>query len=65
MNKVLIKCDEFVAKKKGSRSHWHPILGWYSEPLERRLIPSQHCFLMKQFFFSFSIFQIRIIESIH
>lgn len=36
MNRLLTRCDEFVAKKKSSRSHWHPIFGWYSETLERR-----------------------------
>uniref|UniRef100_A0A0R3S056 Ubiquitin-protein ligase E3B n=1 Tax=Elaeophora elaphi TaxID=1147741 RepID=A0A0R3S056_9BILA len=35
MNKMLTRCDRFSAKKKSSRSHWHPIFGWYSEPLDR------------------------------
>ncbi|KAL4003660.1 HECT-domain (ubiquitin-transferase) family protein [Acanthocheilonema viteae] len=35
MNKMLTRCDRLVAKKKSSRSHWHPIFGWYSEPLDR------------------------------
>lgn len=36
MNKMLTRCNRLVAKKKSSRSHWHPIFGWYSEPLDRR-----------------------------
>lgn len=36
MNKMLRRCDQLVAKRKSSRSHWHPIFGWYSEPLDRR-----------------------------
>ncbi|VDM09003.1 unnamed protein product, partial [Wuchereria bancrofti] len=35
MNRMLKGCDRLVAKKKSSRSHWHPIFGWYSEPLDR------------------------------
>ncbi|KAM3722651.1 Ubiquitin-protein ligase E3B [Dirofilaria immitis] len=35
MNRMLTRCDLLVAKKKSSRSHWHPIFGWYSEPLDR------------------------------
>ncbi|CAG9533224.1 unnamed protein product [Cercopithifilaria johnstoni] len=34
MNKMLTRCDRLVARKS-SRSHWHPIFGWYSEPLDR------------------------------
>ncbi|VDN87654.1 unnamed protein product [Brugia pahangi] len=35
MNRMLTRCDRLVAKKKSNRSHWHPIFGWYSEPLDR------------------------------
>uniref|UniRef100_A0A915Q147 HECT-type E3 ubiquitin transferase n=1 Tax=Setaria digitata TaxID=48799 RepID=A0A915Q147_9BILA len=35
MNKMLRRCDQFLSKKKSSRSHWHPVFGWYSEPLDR------------------------------
>ncbi|KHN84762.1 Ubiquitin-protein ligase E3B [Toxocara canis] len=38
MNKILAKCDEFVVKKQGgSRSHWHPIFGWYCKPLSHSI----------------------------
>uniref|UniRef100_A0A915CEU8 Ubiquitin-protein ligase E3B n=2 Tax=Parascaris univalens TaxID=6257 RepID=A0A915CEU8_PARUN len=34
MNRILLRCDELIVKKRGGRrSHWHPIFGWYCEPL--------------------------------
>uniref|UniRef100_A0A8R1TY48 Ubiquitin-protein ligase E3B n=1 Tax=Onchocerca volvulus TaxID=6282 RepID=A0A8R1TY48_ONCVO len=35
MNEILARCDLIIGKKKSGRSHWHPIFGWYSTPLDR------------------------------
>ncbi|PIK34771.1 hypothetical protein BSL78_28404, partial [Apostichopus japonicus] len=34
---LLHHCGSFTGKKKQSATQWHPVLGWYSQPMNKRL----------------------------
>lgn len=37
VTKLLEKCREYVTTKQSSLTQWHPVLGWFSRPLDQHL----------------------------
>lgn len=37
VKRVLIMCGRYVVSKQSSLTHWHSILGWFSQPIDQRL----------------------------
>lgn len=37
VRRVLVKCGRYVVSKQGNLTHWHSILGWFSQSIDQRL----------------------------
>ena len=37
VKRVLVMCGRYVVSKQSSLTHWHSILGWFSQPIDQRL----------------------------
>lgn len=37
VKRLLEKCGEYVTTKQSSLTQWHPVLGWFSRPLDQHL----------------------------
>lgn len=37
VSRLLCKCGEYVTTKQSSLTQWHPVLGWFSRPLDQHL----------------------------
>lgn len=37
LNKLLKSCETYVSSKQSNLSHWHPVLGWFSHPMDTGL----------------------------
>ncbi|CAL4096192.1 unnamed protein product, partial [Meganyctiphanes norvegica] len=37
VSRLLEKCGEYVTTKQSSLTQWHPVLGWFSRPLDQHL----------------------------
>lgn len=60
MNRILVRCDELVVKKQGGgRSHWHPIFGWYCEPLGHSYVSPYSLLFYRIVVFSFLLWKAR------
>lgn len=34
LTQMLCYCQKYVAQKKSNLTHWHPVLGWFSQPVD-------------------------------
>ena len=43
---MLSYCQRYVSQKKSNLTHWHPVLGWFSQTVDygsvRRKLPLSH-----------------------
>lgn len=37
INNLLQNCKNYVVSKQSNLTHWHPILGWFSQPIDPSL----------------------------
>lgn len=37
VRRVFVMCGRYVVSKQSSLTHWHSILGWFSQPIDQRL----------------------------
>ena len=38
VTKLLDSCKLYVQNKKSNLTHWHPVLGWFSQKTDQRLV---------------------------
>ena len=41
--KLLTYCQSYVAKQQSKLTNWHPIMGWFKQPSDKRCGQSSHC----------------------
>lgn len=37
LTKILKRCQNYVVSKKSNLTHWHPVLGWFAQPMDQNL----------------------------
>lgn len=62
LTQMLCYCQKYVAQKKSNLTHWHPVLGWFSQPVDYGLNDSMYL-ITKQLQFLWAVPLIRILFS--
>ncbi|ESO98574.1 hypothetical protein LOTGIDRAFT_201597 [Lottia gigantea] len=60
MIRLLDGCQKYVLSKKSNLTHWHPVLGWFSQATDKSLHEAMH-FVVKQLQLLWSDKMIRIL----
>lgn len=37
VTRLLESCQHYVVMKQSNLTHWHPVLGWFAQPMDTRL----------------------------
>ncbi|XP_063502765.1 ubiquitin-protein ligase E3B isoform X1 [Pongo pygmaeus] len=59
LTQMLCYCQKYVSQKKSNLTHWHPVLGWFSQSVDYGLNESMHL-ITKQLQFLWGVPLIRI-----
>ncbi|KAI4068116.1 ubiquitin protein ligase E3B [Homo sapiens] len=59
LTQTLCYCQKYVSQKKSNLTHWHPVLGWFSQSVDYGLNESMHL-ITKQLQFLWGVPLIRI-----
>ncbi|XP_021042431.1 ubiquitin-protein ligase E3B [Mus pahari] len=62
LTRMLCYCQQYVSQKKSNLTHWHPVLGWFSQPVDYGLNDSMYL-ITKQLQFLWAVPLIRILFS--
>ncbi|ELV09550.1 Ubiquitin-protein ligase E3B [Tupaia chinensis] len=62
LTQMLCYCQKYVSQKKSNLTHWHPVLGWFSQSVDYGLNESMHL-ITKQLQFLWGVPLIRIFFS--